>query len=609
MPVNEDIVLNGDSEDLREALGLVRTVLGNLLGQFDDLDGHQLGEVEKQAKKAEKGLERVQRSFTKVRDVAQRVGSNLHNVWAGFQLVRGGVDLARNALESYFRTSEAGEAMWADVERTLRRITAQFVELFLGTDDLEEGFERIVSVVDDMVAVMEAVFDVAQPVVDLLRNAFTGALGVAANAARTFSALLGGSRDAMEGFGAEVVDQSNEILEAAENAYGSTTQGQIEDMVSGLEDLAYQFAVAGLEASGLDLSRGEIEATAQSYASLAVEAGELNSSIVLLNESGESVSTRWGRHARVIEDFAAQAEDAGETAAILPLVFAEANAELEAFEAEARESARTTEELTEEIDDSADSMSSYASSIEDVVKQFENLAQAQAIYENTAADLAAPEFERLAEGQERKLEAVFEYFEEIAEAEAKLADEQARAQAERDREFEEQRREATERWNERARQAAEEEARRLDQISIAVGDVAGAYNELITSAVEGEEVTGKMIRNVIADALLAKGTEALATAPIVAFDITKGGPPAAAGLAGAGAAAIGIASAIRSGGGGDGAVGAGLAPPTIGGASVQSFTTDNSRSLNVYGNVVGDPRQLASLADDMDRAQQQYGGV
>jgi len=161
------IEIDGDASGAEAALGDVQSSLGDLDSASESAGG------------AVGGLN------AKLVNAASAVGI----AKAGFELLRGGINMLWESTERYFTATEDGQEMWEDLERQGRALKGMLFELFIGTSDQTEAFARMSAIMGDLVSVSRGAVAVVSPLINLIR----GGVGFTLNFA---SALAGVDREA-----------------------------------------------------------------------------------------------------------------------------------------------------------------------------------------------------------------------------------------------------------------------------------------------------------------------------------------------------------------------------------------------------------------------------
>lgn len=161
------IEIDGDASGAEAALGDVQGSLGDLDSASESAGG------------AVAGLN------AKLVNAASAVGI----AKAGFELLRGGINMLWESTERYFTSTEEGQQMWEDLERQGRALKGMLFELFIGTSDQNEAFARMSAIMGDLVSVSRGAVAVVSPLISLIR----GGVGFTLNFA---SALAGVDREA-----------------------------------------------------------------------------------------------------------------------------------------------------------------------------------------------------------------------------------------------------------------------------------------------------------------------------------------------------------------------------------------------------------------------------
>lgn len=221
------IEIDGDASGAEAALGDVQGSLGDLDSASESAGG------------AVAGLN------TKLVNAASAVGI----AKAGFELLRGGINMLWESTERYFTATEDGQEMWEDLERQGRALKGMLFELFIGTSDQTEAFARMSAIMGDLVSVSRGAVAVVSPLINLIR----GGVGFTLNFA---SALAGVDREAraaargLDGLQDEI-SEAQRRMEAFQEAFASPSgvetlnnlsESLAEDLGPGLADAFEQVA-------------------------------------------------------------------------------------------------------------------------------------------------------------------------------------------------------------------------------------------------------------------------------------------------------------------------------------------------------------------------------
>ena len=186
------IEIDGDSSGAEEALGVTKDAVEDL-GNATDATTGSVGSMDQSVG----GLNTRLVNFT--------AGANLFSM--GVQSIRGGIDALWESTERYFTATEEGEEQWEAIERQGRELKGLLFELFIGTSDQNEAFERMTAIMGDLVSVGRGVIGVVTPFIDLVRGgvstvrnfalAIGGVDANARDAARGLDSMSGSTEDAM----------------------------------------------------------------------------------------------------------------------------------------------------------------------------------------------------------------------------------------------------------------------------------------------------------------------------------------------------------------------------------------------------------------------------
>lgn len=577
-----ELSLNADGAGFESELNDLAGAVDSLQRSIRRINGDPIEDAGDDAEKAAKQMERAKDESTGLFNSLVKGSVVITGVNQAFALLGRGVDFARDSVERYLRQNEEGDKMWEQLERRLFAIRGMFAELVLGTDDTEEGFGQLIEAADLVVGVFRELIGMVSiqkgAFVDFVRNGLAFLIDGIATGIRIYQAF----RNAIDlvSFGMDAAVTSIASLDEAfwfiVGTISETVLGAFADILGALENVTRGIANFG---------------------------GRFNPLRNQLNAGADAIDG----FRFTIEEMAGSAERTSDEA------FSGLMANVAGFEQRAEQAAQETSAFNAEIDQMVGDFRNLADSVRDGTFEFEamdieldggggggGLVQSMTDLRDVMQDIiglggsSGSLFGLLADGIQYMADAMTR----AKEASRELSNELAKGQQAA---FDQQQIDAA--------REAQEQADRIDLMAERLAPVQDAFTTFFGKIEGGQVGLLQAIRETIAEEAWAKGLEALITSPLLLF--TRG-PQAVAYQAGAGAAAMGAAALIRSGSssGGGGAVGAGLAPPPASGsASVQTFSTDNSRVMNIHGNVVGDPRRLAELADDMDRAQQQYGAI
>ena len=178
------IEIDGDASGAEAALGEVQDSLGGL----DDAS------------------ESASSSFGGLNSKLVNVASAVSIAKTGFEMLRGGINMLWESTERYFTATEEGQEMWEDLERQGRALKGLLFELFIGTSDQTEAFERMSAIMGDLVSVGHGFISVISPVIGLFRSAF--------GAARSMALAIGGVSTATNDLAGDLADLSPSLQEA-----------------------------------------------------------------------------------------------------------------------------------------------------------------------------------------------------------------------------------------------------------------------------------------------------------------------------------------------------------------------------------------------------------
>jgi len=181
--------ISGDSSDAQRAFRELQSTVSNA---FDTVQGQ-----------ARKMASKVERVFSSLR-------RNVTPLNQGLDLLGRGFNILRESTEQYLRQVENGDQLWTDLERRFREIRGALVEMLVGTDDVEEGYRRLVDMINDTIAVMDGLMTVARPIVNLFRGVFVGALSASADIMAALTGNVEHFSDSLD----EMVEDTNEAVTA-----------------------------------------------------------------------------------------------------------------------------------------------------------------------------------------------------------------------------------------------------------------------------------------------------------------------------------------------------------------------------------------------------------
>tara|TARA_R110000796_G_scaffold4730_1_gene18068 strand:- start:993 stop:2726 length:1734 start_codon:yes stop_codon:yes gene_type:complete len=559
-------------------------------------------EIDGDASGAEAALEEVQESLGGLDEASESAGSSFGGLntklvnaasavgiaKAGFELLRGGINMLWESTERYFTATEDGQAMWEDLERQGRAIKRMLFELFIGTDDQTEAFARMSAIMGDLVGAARGAMAILQPFANLMRGAMSAG-------ARAMSAAFGDAGSMTERFGDHIetaeerirslqtlLDQSSDPISNATDLldhYGQT----VSHAVAGVAEVAA--SVDGLEFDATTMTHGFDEATAQFQQNVA----DVLASATSLEDLDVPVSAVFVDGLRVVGRGVDNLRDS--MAEITLTIGGQQMTALDAWgsqleflkiqlDEEDRALRASSEAIVVASGRTRDLGAASASAAMDVVALAiaegdlaESIKHTNAKMSEQAALAATAEKQRLAarEGKMADIAAADEF-----EREMMMRRETLREQLED---------------NEATRAA-----RQQDRVNLAKG----GYQTLTTSAIgmvaahiKAGKQSAEEIRKLIGSELVALGTMGLAKAAMMVFE--PGKQALAAGLAVASIAAIGVGAkmgANASGGGGGVAAPASTSAPSVTNVTFQSnFAQIGSRDQ--FLRVTGDSFQEA----------------
>ena len=564
-------------------------------------------EIDGDASGAEAALEEVQESLGGLDEASESAGSSFGGLntklvnaasavgiaKAGFELLRGGINMLWGATERYFTATEDGQAMWEDLERQAGELKNMLFELFIGTSDQTEAFARMSAIMGDLVSVGHAVVGVVSPLVNLIRSG----VGFTMNFA---SALMGVDREAraaargLDGLQGEIgeAERRMEAFRAAfENVAGvETIDNLAENMIGEVVEVSQAFeALEGTMFESLMETRAT--ATAQAFETLAgrmfetlmesraAEEGYLTASHAIFQfhqEISAASEMSWELRGRLRE--IANSVEGGRHVwnAASQAIVEHQNQQL-AMAAALDETSRSSSRSGESTRDMG---AASASAAMDVV--------ALALAEGQLAEIIKYTNSKMSE--QAALAATAEK-QRLAAREGKMADIAAADEFEREMML---------RREQLRQQLEDNEATRAARQQERVNLAKGGYQTLTTSAIgmvaahiKAGKQSAEEIRKLIGSELVALGTMGLAKAAMMVFE--PGKQALAAGLAVASIAAIGVGAkmgANASGGGGGVAAPASTSAPSVTNVTFQSnFAQIGSRDQ--FLRVTGDSFQEA----------------
>lgn len=174
------------------------------------IDGDASG-AEQALEQTKDGIEDLDSSTSKASQGFGRLNTGLVNFTAGANLIsmgiqglRSGIDILWESTERFFQSSEDGQEKWEALERQGRALKGLLFELFIGTSDQNEAFERMGAMLGDLVAAGRGAIRVLQPLANLMR----GALSIGA---RAIAAAFGEAGSMTAAFTNEIEDAADEI--------------------------------------------------------------------------------------------------------------------------------------------------------------------------------------------------------------------------------------------------------------------------------------------------------------------------------------------------------------------------------------------------------------
>lgn len=583
MAVEEVIRLTGDASDAVGALDDLREAAQENTRGFDRMRG--------QVKVALGGLEK----FSVV----------TAGVSGALNILKGAFNFAKESIEKYLRQVKEGDKLWESFERRIREVQGAFTELVLGTDNVQEGFERLSRVMDDIITIMDGVFSVIGPLVRVGFNALTGALSLAANAFRAFGVEADGVADDLQ-TARMSVDQLVGSMQDYETVIRNVVSQTREFRLATVES-----QIASLEqAAAMEYSRNRVRELGGNLADNQTAIQQMTAAIIdgtyefqsfgIVLENGSTIAAR--AQVDALEALDAGFIQMGDGARL-------ARRELETtwqdLTEEAYAAVGALDEVTEsqkELDPKTDlvttSLSEQAAAVEELTEEYVELSDALL----RVFEIGANKSEQTREQLQLEIEA----FQEAKEAQIALAEELYTAREERaatafDRSVERTRAEAAE---VQASIDAQNAARMQAAQSVA-NFAASASTDYLKLAASGE-ATEEATLNLLAGQLEGVGTKAIAEAAVLAF--TPGAQGLAAGLGAAGIAAIVTAGQLRPRGGSSGAaaasagpVSAGVAAPSGGGPSSMTNLTITNNFNGLVTDRRGTAREVAQVVQDAER--------
>jgi hypothetical protein len=235
------------------------------------IDGDASG-AEQALEQTKDGIEDLDSSTSKASQGFGRLNTGLVNFTAGANLIsmgiqglRSGIDILWESTERFFQSSEDGQEKWEALERQGRALKGLLFELFIGTSDQNEAFERMGAMLGDLVAAGRGAIRVLQPLANLMRGALSigaraiaAAFGEAGSMTTAFADATESARDELAELQALLAQQNDTISESLVTLshYGRASARTVAESGS-----AISATLGGWETFVTETTRGADEAT------------------------------------------------------------------------------------------------------------------------------------------------------------------------------------------------------------------------------------------------------------------------------------------------------------------------------------------------------------
>jgi len=567
------IEIDGDSSGAEEALGATKDAVEDL-GTTSEGSGSAIG-----------GLN--------TRLINATAGANLFSMGVG--ALRTGVDMLWESTERYFQSSEDGQEKWEALERQGRALKGMLFELFIGTNDQNEAFDRMSEFLGDLVAGARGAMQILQPMANLLRGALSAgaravaaAFGDAGSMTGQFADQLDTASDELTRL-QELLDRQNDVVGEALTTldhYGQTASHALADVADTMA------AVDGMEFDAGPMTVGFDEATARFQQNVA----DVLASATSLSDLDVPVSATFIDGTRVIGRGVDNLRDALESIEIE--VEGRQMTMLEAYGSQLQATTALLDAEAEAASGVELSISATSRSAEEAVEVFGGLGGAMGVASMAAFQLATDQ--EFLEGRVRATTDAFTaqlIAEKVAAADSiNLIAEQmhAKNEASKAEDAELLRMDALK--DALDEKEATRAARQAERVNIAKGGFQALTNSalgMMTAQVKAGKKSRDEMRKLIGDELVALGAAGLAKAAMMIFE--PGKQALAVGLGIASAAAIGLGAKMGSSASAGGA-------PAAPASAAQPATVTNVTFQNNFAQIGSREAFLRTTGDTFQQA-------
>lgn len=170
------------------------------------------------ASQAKKELGGLKSTLGEVDGAGDKLGLGLLNLDAAMNMAGRAFRAGKQALQSYFSTTEEGQKYWQALENQMGGIIGQMIEMVAGTEDQEESFRKLSDALNDVVDLVGA---------------------------------LTGKYDALESVARRVASKNADIRRGIEEQYAATSEARIDQLhkkiLAAERDAAEQFVTQNQE--------------------------------------------------------------------------------------------------------------------------------------------------------------------------------------------------------------------------------------------------------------------------------------------------------------------------------------------------------------------------